>query len=46
VFGKLTIAEISFVLLLELKVEYDTFFKADKARLGQKHHGGSLFVLS
>ena len=32
-FGKLTIAETPSVL-----------FKADKARLGRKYHGGSLFV--
>jgi hypothetical protein len=32
-FDKLAIAEISSVL-----------FKADKARLGRKHHGGGLFV--
>jgi hypothetical protein len=43
-FGKLAIAEMSPVLLLELKVEHDTFFKADKARLGRKYYGGSFFV--
>jgi hypothetical protein len=32
-FGKLTIAEISSVLLLELKVEYDTFSKLTKPGL-------------
>jgi hypothetical protein len=45
-FGKLTIAEMPSVLFLEIKVEHDTFFKADKARLGRKHHEGSLFCSS